>query len=222
MPPPAHLIRCPGSSHPSGLALIEVKHGNYLGRGLGRGGPSAPQGGARAVTEGVRLLQGEVGARDAPGRAGSRLALAHPGRRFRARSRCWTRWMGASTPSTCRGRASRPGLFTTSISTMTSTTPTSSASARSCSRGLRARPPAAVVVFQYGWPVGGYRRLARFPELGTWLEIGYRLVGEGPGYRIYAVRPDPSRSSAHPLPGPERVTELCGGGHRPVTARSGA
>jgi hypothetical protein len=56
--------------------------------------------------------------------------------------------------------------------------------------GLRARPPAAVVLFEEGWPAGGYERLARFPALAEWLEAGYRLVEAGPGFRIYAARRD--------------------------------
>ncbi len=53
---------------------------------------------------------------------------------------------------------------------------------------LRARPPAAVVVFAQGWPTGGYERLAGFPELQEWLSTGYRLSEEGDGFRLY-VRP---------------------------------
>jgi hypothetical protein len=53
---------------------------------------------------------------------------------------------------------------------------------------LRARPPAAVVVFAQGWPAGGYERLAGFPELQDWLSAGYRLSEEGDGYRLYVGR----------------------------------
>jgi len=55
-------------------------------------------------------------------------------------------------------------------------------------QGLRARPPAAVVLFEHGWPSGGYERLAAFPALATWLDDGFRLAREGDGYRIYAAR----------------------------------
>jgi hypothetical protein len=53
---------------------------------------------------------------------------------------------------------------------------------------LRARPPAAVVVFAQGWPAGGYERLSGFPELQDWLSAGYRLSEEGDGYRLYVGR----------------------------------
>lgn len=53
---------------------------------------------------------------------------------------------------------------------------------------LRGRPPAAVVVFEQGWPAGGYERLAGFPELQRWLLEGYRLAEEGDGYRLYVGR----------------------------------
>jgi hypothetical protein len=55
-------------------------------------------------------------------------------------------------------------------------------------QGLRARPPAAVVLFEHGWPSGGYERLATFPALATWLDEGFKLAREGDGYRIYAAR----------------------------------
>ena len=50
---------------------------------------------------------------------------------------------------------------------------------------LRARPPRAVVLFEQGWPTGGYERLADFPALERWLRDGYRLTEEGDGYRLY-------------------------------------
>jgi hypothetical protein len=53
---------------------------------------------------------------------------------------------------------------------------------------LRARPPSAVVVFETGWPDGGYGRLAGFPELQRWLLDGYRVAEEGDGYRLYVAR----------------------------------
>jgi hypothetical protein len=54
--------------------------------------------------------------------------------------------------------------------------------------GLRARPPAAVVLFERGWPRGGYGRVREFPQLAAWLDSGYRVTTEGAGYRIYAAR----------------------------------
>ena len=56
---------------------------------------------------------------------------------------------------------------------------------------LRTRPPVAVLLFERGWPVGGYERLAGFPELLRWLSDGYRLAGEGDGYRLYVGRARP-------------------------------
>ena len=56
--------------------------------------------------------------------------------------------------------------------------------------GLRARPPGAVVLFERGWPAGGYGRLREFPELAQWLEAGYQVVLEGDRFRVYAPRRD--------------------------------
>ncbi len=55
--------------------------------------------------------------------------------------------------------------------------------------GLRAGPPAAVVVFERGWPSGGYERLERFPALHAWLDAGYALADEGDAFRVYRRRP---------------------------------
>jgi hypothetical protein len=55
---------------------------------------------------------------------------------------------------------------------------------------VRARPPAFVVVFEKGWPQGGYERIERFPELSAWLGSQYRVDREGDGYRIYEKRSD--------------------------------
>ena len=54
--------------------------------------------------------------------------------------------------------------------------------------GNQARPPVAVVVFEQGWPAGGYERLSGFPELQGWLEEHYRVAEEGNGYRLYVGR----------------------------------
>jgi hypothetical protein len=54
-------------------------------------------------------------------------------------------------------------------------------------RGLDARPPALIVVFEEGWPAGGYERLDAFAALRERL-ARYDLVRPGPGYRIYAQR----------------------------------
>jgi hypothetical protein len=57
-------------------------------------------------------------------------------------------------------------------------------------RELRARRPALVVVWEAGWPTGGYERLAGFPALRDWLATGYEMARQGDGYRIYAKRHD--------------------------------
>jgi len=57
--------------------------------------------------------------------------------------------------------------------------------------GLRARPPAAIVLFEKSWPGrSDYERLNQFPALAAWLKSGYRLAHEGEGYRIYEARGD--------------------------------
>jgi hypothetical protein len=56
---------------------------------------------------------------------------------------------------------------------------------------LKMRPPAGVVIFEEGWPAGGYERVAAFPELERWLREGHRLVEEGDGYRLYVGRAAP-------------------------------
>jgi hypothetical protein len=58
-------------------------------------------------------------------------------------------------------------------------------------RGLDARPPRFVVLFEHGWPAGGYERLAAFPELAERLTRRYHIVATAAGYRIYAKRDDP-------------------------------
>lgn len=52
---------------------------------------------------------------------------------------------------------------------------------------LDAQPPALIVLFEEGWPVGGYERFDTFPALADRL-LRYDLVQAGPGYRIHAQR----------------------------------
>ncbi|HJR50238.1 MAG TPA: hypothetical protein VJ794_03975, partial [Gemmatimonadales bacterium] len=59
---------------------------------------------------------------------------------------------------------------------------------REFATALAAAPPAAVVVMRDTWPVAGYERLARFPEVAGLLARRYVLAREGEGYRIYARR----------------------------------
>jgi hypothetical protein len=54
-------------------------------------------------------------------------------------------------------------------------------------RGLAARPPRLIVLFEESWPAGGYERVDAFIALRERL-AGYDLVRPGPGYRIYAQR----------------------------------
>jgi len=65
--------------------------------------------------------------------------------------------------------------------------PTIEALRRELVRGLDARPPRLIVLFEEGWPSGGYARLDSFVELRERL-ARYDLVRPGPGYRIYAQR----------------------------------
>src|SRR5438552_2892589 len=58
-------------------------------------------------------------------------------------------------------------------------------------RDLDARPPRVVVVFERGWPAGGYERVERFPALAARLRERYEPALTRPGYRLYAKRHDP-------------------------------
>jgi hypothetical protein len=57
-------------------------------------------------------------------------------------------------------------------------------------RDLGAHRPALIVLWEPGWPAGGYERLDDFPGLREWLAAGYALARQGDGYRIYAKRHD--------------------------------
>lgn len=54
-------------------------------------------------------------------------------------------------------------------------------------RGLDARPPALIVLFELGWPAGRYERIDTFPELAARL-ARYDLVRTASDHRIYAQR----------------------------------
>jgi hypothetical protein len=56
---------------------------------------------------------------------------------------------------------------------------------------LDRRPPRFVVLFERGWPGGGYERVARFPGLAGRLASRYIVAVEGDGFRIHAKRDDP-------------------------------
>jgi hypothetical protein len=59
-------------------------------------------------------------------------------------------------------------------------------------RDLEAHPPRFVVLFEEGWPAGGYERITGFPELAARLSGGYEILEtSAAGYRIYAKRHDP-------------------------------
>jgi hypothetical protein len=57
-------------------------------------------------------------------------------------------------------------------------------------RDLTRRPPRLVVMWESGWPAGGYERIDGFPALKRWLDTTYVLARQGDGYRIYAKRHD--------------------------------
>jgi hypothetical protein len=57
-------------------------------------------------------------------------------------------------------------------------------------RDLRARRPRLVVLWEPGWPAGGYERVDGFPALAGWLRSDYDVARHGDGYRIYAKRHD--------------------------------
>jgi hypothetical protein len=67
------------------------------------------------------------------------------------------------------------------------THPTIRALRAELARDLAARPPRLIVLFEQGWPAGGYERVEGFVALRARL-AGYDLVRPGPGYRIYAQR----------------------------------
>ena len=55
----------------------------------------------------------------------------------------------------------------------------------------RARPPRWVVLFEHGWPAGGYERVEGFPALRDRLRTRYRVATRGDGFTIHAKRDDP-------------------------------
>ena len=57
-------------------------------------------------------------------------------------------------------------------------------------QNLDAHPPRWVVLFERGWPTGGYERVERFPELRDRLVARYHLAVRGDGWLIYARRDD--------------------------------
>jgi hypothetical protein len=48
-----------------------------------------------------------------------------------------------------------------------------------------------IVLFERGWPAGGYERVERFPALAERLRERYELAATRPAYRLYAKRHDP-------------------------------
>ena len=55
-------------------------------------------------------------------------------------------------------------------------------------RDLKARPPAAMVLFRDNGVMPGFERIASFPELERLLETRYRMHKEQKGYRLYVRR----------------------------------
>jgi hypothetical protein len=58
-------------------------------------------------------------------------------------------------------------------------------------RDLDARPPRFILLYERGWPGGGYDRVATFPALAERLERRYRVERTADGVRIYAQRDRP-------------------------------
>jgi hypothetical protein len=56
---------------------------------------------------------------------------------------------------------------------------------------LDARPPRFVVLFEHGWPSGGYERVRAFPQLAERLDSRYEVVASPAGYRLHAKPNDP-------------------------------
>ena len=160
-------------------------------RDRGPGGRPGRDRGRSRRTKGARSLAPEwIAAKQARVRAVVERAGPRSSRRG-GPCRCSTRPTAASTPSTSWAPASRRASSTTSTSTTTSATPTSSGCAGSSSQGLRARPPAAVVLFEHGLAERGLRAPGGLPgagRRGSTTAIGWPASGDG--YRIYAARGD--------------------------------
>src|SRR5262245_17022712 len=58
-------------------------------------------------------------------------------------------------------------------------------------RDLDRNPPRVIVLFERGWPAGGYERVERFPALAERLRVRYQPPLTRAGYRLYAQRNDP-------------------------------
>jgi len=58
-------------------------------------------------------------------------------------------------------------------------------------RQLDAHPPRVIVLFERGWPAGGYERVERFPALAARLRERYEPPVTRADYRLYAKRHDP-------------------------------
>ncbi|HEX3178638.1 MAG TPA: hypothetical protein VHZ49_18330 [Methylomirabilota bacterium] len=56
---------------------------------------------------------------------------------------------------------------------------------------LDAQPPRFIVLFEHGWPAGGYERIGGFPELAAQLATRYAAPEAHAGFRLYAKRHDP-------------------------------
>jgi len=57
--------------------------------------------------------------------------------------------------------------------------------------GLDRHPPRFIVLFERGWPSGGYERIDAFPELARRLATRYDVVAAREGFRLHAKRHDP-------------------------------
>jgi hypothetical protein len=65
--------------------------------------------------------------------------------------------------------------------------PTVQALRAELARALAARPPRFIVLFERGWPAGGYERVEQFPELAQALRA-YAVDARGDGYVIFVSK----------------------------------
>jgi len=150
------------------LALAVVAGGGMLAAKAANGSAA---GWERAKAERVRRLTDELAARLSPGDTVQVLDTS-----------------GGGIHALLRLRVTEPTRFVYDFHFFHDTAhPVIRALRAELARGLAARPPRLIVLFEEGWPAGGYERVDAFVALRERL-AGYDLVRPGPGYRIYAQR----------------------------------
>ncbi|HEU5194067.1 MAG TPA: hypothetical protein VFW70_04950, partial [Methylomirabilota bacterium] len=160
----------PRSAPAAALLLCALAAGGLLASKAARTSPAAWE---RAKAERVRALAGELGALL---KAGDTVQVLDTS--------------GGGLHALLRLRVREPTRFLYDFHFFHDTDhPTIRALRAELLRGLDARPPRTIVLFEEGWPAGGYERLDTFVPLRERL-AGYDLVRLGPGYRIYAQRHD--------------------------------